>query len=123
MSFMFAEATVLNGDLSAWATISVADASCMFHNAQRFAGNLSMWNVSSVNYTSCMFSDTPECISDVSARDTSNVVESFSMEREQCCAHIFNARPMVQPVQAIIVAKRRSYCSTVKCFDCPHSRV
>jgi surface protein len=54
-SYMFANAKVLDADLSAWNTSSATTMKGMFYGAQRFNGNLSAWDVANVDSMAFMF--------------------------------------------------------------------
>jgi surface protein len=54
-SYMFANAKVLDADLSAWNTSSATTMKGMFYGAQKFNGNLSAWNVANADSMAFMF--------------------------------------------------------------------
>jgi surface protein len=106
-SYMFANAKVLDADVSAWNTSSATTMKGMFYGAQRFNGNLSawdvanvesmafmfrsalgfqggdvtQWNVSKVQDMTELFSQSRRFIGDVSTWDTSEVTTMNSMVR------------------------------------------
>ena len=55
MTFMFANATSFDGDISRWTVSGVEDISCMFLDAASFSGDISDWDVSSVTNMNEMF--------------------------------------------------------------------
>ncbi|MEX0360393.1 MAG: BspA family leucine-rich repeat surface protein, partial [Allomuricauda sp.] len=56
LSYMFAEATIFNGDLSNWETGNVTTIAAMFRNATLFNGNIGGWDVQNVEIMSEVFS-------------------------------------------------------------------
>ena len=89
MSSMFVEASLFDGDLSAWNVSTVTKMESMFSKAAAFDGNVSTWDVSKVTDMSYMFASSA-FDGDVSTWDVSSVT---NMERMFNAAGSFN-RPL-----------------------------
>ena len=79
MSRMFYQATIFNGNLSAWNTSNVIDMAEMFRDASNFNGDISTWDVSNVISLRSMFEGSTNFNSDLSEWNTQNVTDMREM--------------------------------------------
>ena len=75
MSYMFYNATIFNGDISAWNVSSVTDMKYMLYNAASFNGNISTWDVSSVTDMTSMFDGATTFNGNISSWNVSSVTD------------------------------------------------
>ncbi|MGV3762617.1 BspA family leucine-rich repeat surface protein, partial [Parapedobacter sp.] len=79
MAGMFADAFLLNSDLSHWDVSSVTDMASMFYGATAFNGNVGSWDVSSVTDMAHMFTDATVFDQDLSGWDIAMVADMAGM--------------------------------------------
>jgi surface protein len=79
MNNMFKGASSFNVDISPWNTLNVTDMSYMFSNAVSFNNNISPWNTLSVTNMSYMFNDAISFNIDISIWNTSSVTNMSNM--------------------------------------------
>ncbi|AKM80810.1 TPA: BspA family leucine-rich repeat surface protein [Candidatus Saccharibacteria bacterium] len=79
MTFMLAESTSLNGDLSNWDTSNVTNMSVLFSGSSAFNADISNWDTSKVTDMSGMFRSATAFNADLSNWNTSNVTDMKNM--------------------------------------------
>lgn len=73
MSFLFANMSTFNGNISEWDVSNVRDMRFMFYKAELFNGDLSRWNTSNVRSMKGMFALAKRFNGDISRWNVSNV--------------------------------------------------
>ncbi|MFY0608668.1 MAG: BspA family leucine-rich repeat surface protein [Cyclobacteriaceae bacterium] len=81
MNFMFAKASILNGDLSNWDVSTIAEMRATFSEASSFNGNITNWDVSSVNDMTGMFQQAILFNQNISGWNTASLTNSSQMFR------------------------------------------
>ncbi|MRX66331.1 BspA family leucine-rich repeat surface protein [Maribacter luteus] len=79
MSYMFAEATKFNGDISAWDVSNVTNMEGMFSGATSFNKDLNDWEVSGVENMFVMFAEATAFNGDIGNWDVGNVIDMRGM--------------------------------------------
>jgi surface protein len=77
--YLFAGATIFNGDISAWDTAAVTNMAGMFQNAAAFNQNIGGWSTSAVTTTYQMFDGAAAFDQPIGSWDTSLVANMESM--------------------------------------------
>ena len=82
MSYMFQNATSLDGDMIGWDASNVTNMQYMFQNATSFNGDLTGWDASNVIHMNDMFRNATSFNGDLSGWDVSNVTNMRNMFRD-----------------------------------------